>query len=244
MKDIACPCGNNDGSKWDPRGYHIGGDGSEHQYVCGHCDSSAIEILRRGAGFKGIVEEDSVDVMFDWINETLTPFFRAKENSEGTVYMPPNLPRCVTGYYRNADKSYSRVNHAESAKVEIPPDPEKVDHDDLWHGLMDELGITASSREIPNQYFPDNGYFVLTRKNKPWYTCNIGGAKVTFGPRKRVMSITVEHSEAEFTELGKRAEDVDNTTFYFGSSGMTVHAWGRDKFVEYFKMVQKELLQA
>jgi len=224
---------------------------STSQFSCKACNRSVLEIT---SGFHMILfaPKDSSDEMFDWVNDILTPFWRAEKEKlkdKNEAYkeptpVPPRLPRQVTGFFVRDDK-YVEVDHQESYKVEIPPDPIRVKHDEFWGGVLKVLGIEAV--ETRNRYFPDNGNFENAKELEPWYTCEVNGATLLFGPRKRVYSIQVEREEPfDVAAISKLAE-ADGTSYWANggwhnhempkAKNLDVHAWGRDKLIAYFGLI-------
>ena len=152
---------------------------------------------------------------------------------------PPLWPEMIFRVYLGTEGGWKHVPREEARTEEII-DPIRRNHDEFWAGVFKEVqdksGRTFEPTVIPNQYYGDS------TKSEPWYTFVYAETEFTVGPRKRVISLSMK-SERLFAvdhlrDLGKR----DKVTYE--SSGrwqgpedhaksLTIHAWGRDKLIEY-----------
>jgi len=173
---------------------------------------------------------------------------QAKKNNwyqEGfpEVPIPPQVPgdEVVVYVHRPTDHGWvwEHIDPDKTQNLEIPPDPIRVYHDALYEEIFKETGLSSSPRaEIPNGYYSDKF------KNEPWYEFEINGFKLTVGPRKRVISITLQRDE-EFEVLALKALGERDGVTYTANDGWksdlkvatsaNLHAWGKEKAIEYIK---------
>lgn len=72
-----------------------------------------------------------------------------------------------------------------------------------------------------------------------WYVFNLNGVQITVGWRKRVVSITIGKPMAvSLSALGKR----DDVTHFEDNGSYTIHAWNKEKCIEYMVAACKECL--
>src|SRR5690606_11999876 len=118
------------------------------------------------------------------------------------------------------------------------------DFDQIFARLEQVMGSTINRHEVPNRYFDD------ITNCQPWYQFYLGNAEFVVGPRKRVIVIEVT-AEQPFNVSGLRLKAVatDKVTYYAEPEGLStmatkvgVHAWGRDKAVEYISLVAPPFL--
>jgi len=161
--------------------------------------------------------------------------------------LPPQVPDCLAlkiGYYtKGMGEGYAWTPwvSAEMTKdIPVPQDPRRRRHDELFQKVFAEVRgngfVLRDMKEIPNQYFKD------TNDIEPWYTFRQGKSKFLVGPRKRVYHISVTapkfklvHHQKVTKELGQR----DNVTWEASGKTALIHAWGRDKLVEYLTALLK-----
>jgi hypothetical protein len=152
--------------------------------------------------------------------------------------VPPKLPDCLTAYVRTAEGWWDRVDRAESSALSVPPDPIRVRHDAFFGEIFAALraaGVEVSPREVSNQYYEDRNCA------EPWYAFDVAWRRFTVGPRKRVISVTVEGESFHAGELRNLAER-DGVSYWADESWksgrtwpgkVTIHAWTKEKCVEY-----------
>jgi hypothetical protein len=155
--------------------------------------------------------------------------------------LPPQVPELLTvrvGFYiaglGEACAWSPPVSHEQTKDLPIPEDPRRRCHDEVFQGVWKELRDKGYAfpvpTEIPNEYFNDSNNV------EPWFTFKRGKETFTVGPRKRVISIHIKAPKFSarglisiVNALGKR----DDTTHETGPTSVLIHAWGRDKLVEY-----------
>ena len=155
--------------------------------------------------------------------------------------IPPRFPEGMKVFHKGVEIL------RESCPLEPPKDPIRISHDKWWDKIfsdLKELGYDLDRTEIPNQYYDDRN------NNEPWYTFVYKGVKFEIGPRKRVDSIKMS---ADFEFPCKGISDQakkDGTTFYADKGwqdwcdkarSLRVHAWSKEKTVEYLDLIFKEL---
>ena len=96
---------------------------------------------------------------------------------------------------------------------------------EYYRDLFADAGYTASLSLVPNEHNPD------PIRASPWACIELPFAKITIGWRHSVISISVENNDAVdlktlFSEEGSRMD----TKF--------IHAWTREKAVEYLKAIK------
>lgn len=236
-----CVCGKHN---FKVGGGSIGGRVATTSFTCPDCQRT-IWILENRDNCIALIDTNA-DIlaglsMENYANDILIPMM------ETGVKYPPALPDSITAYQRgNKDGLWYKVDHAVSQSLPIPQDPNKKKNEDFWRGLISRAGLKKAVREVKNRYYDD-------RKNtEPWYEFKANeDTTITFGYRKRVISIQVSRwTDGPFRKVVpfKGIEAVakaDNVTFSNDSSSgiqkLEVHAWGADKFVEYFGLIMNEL---
>ncbi len=253
-KDIrGCLCGVHN---WGGGGGEVSPGFTSTQFRCKECDRYAVVLSTSGCGPFLLMDRyaniKAGDSMFDYINEVLTPACRAAEaNNKEEGMLPPRLPDNLMAWVRRIEDEpedsddWLEIDHEFSQSLLIPIDPIRKRHDSYWKEIIDELGVIV--KEVPNRYYKD------TNNIEPWYKCDDHlGAEIIFGPRKRVVSLSVypidkeevkEFGPLDFTEIRELAAS-DKVTFNDrGFGGIEIHAWNREKFVEYFRVIEKALKQ-
>lgn len=168
--------------------------------------------------------------------------------------VPPQLPptlRIKMRELKDGAWEWVEVDHAKSAEMDIPRDPIRGRRDEYWGGIFAELAKLlevdqVERKEIPNRYYPDRF------KSEPWYEFEAFGVTFVVGPRNRVDAVHVLGKDgAKFAckrirELSER----DKTTFTANdawkpevdeASSVEVHAWTKDKLIEYFGAIFADL---
>lgn len=169
---------------------------------------------------------------------------------------PPRVPEGVVAFvYRGrhenggllGDNGYVLVTPEESARAWMPPDPRRLEHDEFWAEVFTVLRdkaymvtghhLTIEPVEIPNQYYDD------INRSEPWYTFTLyGDVKFEVGPRKRVFSITLTAPGPMDVSALRDVAARDNVTYeanedyHHRANSVTIHAWGRDKLIEYLTL--------
>lgn len=85
-------------------------------------------------------------------------------------------------------------------------------------------------RAIPNQYDDWEGY-------KPWFIVTTPDGKIKIGWRKRVINIEWLDDYKQFSEQFKD----EDTTCDFNYQERYIHAWGKDKCIEYLKRAKNTI---
>jgi hypothetical protein len=110
-------------------------------------------------------------------------------------------------------------------------------------------GVEFSPTEVLNQYSGNTDL-------QPWYLFDLNGINIRVGPRKRVYAIKVEvpnQREKIATKDIRKAAVADGVTYYANGSWQSrsraarlieIHAWGKDKLIEYLTIVGKQVLAA
>jgi hypothetical protein len=150
----------------------------------------------------------------------------------------PPIPKIPPGIvvFRGTQEGWKQQDQGSSWDLEVPPDPITVQNAAFWKEIFEKVEVTGAT-EIPNGY--------LHAPNRPWFKFIVGSIAFEVGWRKRVVQISARstdvHDFSEIFELAKRDEvtfeldDVYGTKQDLHTRGKTVlvHAWGRDKCVEY-----------
>jgi hypothetical protein len=187
-------------------------------------------------------------VLVDYVNDILIPSLRASLEKGERASTPPQIPIQVTVMLR-LESGWEKVDRDLSASLEIPPDPIRTKHDEYWGGLLKQLGWKDTAKEIPNRYYNDRN------NNEPWYEVNdLNGRTIRFGPRKRVISIEMEAEKPFSCELISEAAKKDDTSYWNDdhwhlwdattATKLCVHAWGKEKFIEYMGLIKRGLQAA
>lgn len=156
--------------------------------------------------------------------------------------LPPQVPKCLyvrIGYYvRGLGENVAwspPVSHEHTKNIPVPEDPRRRKSLEFWKGVFDELRghgyVFSEPEEVPNRYWGD------PNKTEPWYTFVHAKTRYIVGPRKRVYHISIEKGTRTplkrqrecLGKLGKR----DDVTYWVEKDNAGIHAWGRDKLIEY-----------
>lgn len=240
-----CVCGKHN---FKAGGGSFGGRIATTSFTCPDCNRS-IWIIEDGRQPVALIDTHS-DIlaglsMENYVNDILLPSRDAAPLNPSPY--PPCLPDNITAFQRGAkDGLWYKVDHSVSQSLPLPQDPSKKKHDDFWRALITKTGLKTPVKEVKNRYYDDR------RNVEPWYEFKIDqDTTVVFGYRKRVISIQVSRwldYKSPITIPFKNIEEVakkDNVTFSNDVDGrrqiLEVHAWGQEKFVEYFKCVMNEL---
>jgi hypothetical protein len=252
----ACECGATD---WEERGGVFGGL-CQRNYKCKNCNRAGVSISGHGgnifmtAAMPGAMTEKAID----WFNSTVLPSWRSNCTTGIPKYgervpTPPRVPgedvivwiEHVTPsgdsfplvHQMRPDTSWERVDPESTQSLPIPPDPIRVNHDALFNSIFLAVGIPESARkEIPNRYYNDKS------NKEPWYSIRIGEVEFTVGPRKRVIAIELTRPDGKDFDEGQHPfghrilNDLatkDRTTYSASEATISVHAWGKDKAIEY-----------
>lgn len=212
---------------------------------------NVIELEARGAFCKN--ESLPQGTRIDAMNEAQTERFRAMWDA---LYkqdnwrrppgfedqgLPPQVPESVTVLYPTGDGEWKMIDPAETVSIEIPADPIRVRHDayfnEVFTSLERELG-KFERVEVKNEY--------CGAKNEPWYQFALGSFIFTVGPRKRVITIKVDAPDGINTESIRKAAQADGTTYTADgewqgdatvATDIEVHAWTKEKLIEYIKII-------
>lgn len=151
----------------------------------------------------------------------------------------PPLPRIPSGIFvlRHTHAGWNEQDQGSSWDIEVPPDPITVRNAAFWKEVFEKVEVSGAT-EIPNGY--------CRAPNEPWFKFVVGGVTFEVGWRKRVVSITATSTtELDFTVIFEKAK-ADNVTFeiddFYGTKdrpmpvhgkSVLIHAWSRDKCIEY-----------
>lgn len=164
---------------------------------------------------------------------------------------PPLLPRLPESAFVKAKSrvmgTWHDLTHDMCKDVDAPPDPIRVRHDKFWGDVLAQfasiVGVEKLAHdEMQNQYWPDKN------RLEPWYTFTAGDLRFVVGPRKRVDVIRVERTDGGklYTQPIKALTDADEVTYtadggWKNSAGtahkIEVHAYTREKLLEYFRVI-------
>jgi hypothetical protein len=152
----------------------------------------------------------------------------------------PPLPKIPSGVVvlQHTQTGWVRQDHGSSWDLEVPPDPITVRNAAFWNDVFEKVEITGAT-EIPNGY-------LRHAPNEPWFKFEVGSFTFEVGWRKRVVSITATSPEKQdfsaIHELAKRDDVTFEIDAIYGTKhqsqpvrgkSVLIHAWGRDKCVEY-----------
>ena len=155
-------------------------------------------------------------------------------------------------------RMYIPVDHAKSWRMPVPEDPILVSNREFFkevrEQVLKELTLDNADHPLYNSMMS-----MLTVKNQyggiePWYTFTIMDVEFVIGWRKRVVSITAKSKALPFyiTDITKLAER-DSVTYsaddkYSPVDSMahqvSIHAWGKEKCIEYLVTVIKAVANA
>jgi hypothetical protein len=234
----SCVCGRRD---WEPRGGSYGGNITSSFFKC-KCGRSAWVLSGYGCGSLALIYEAAEDVE-EWVNHQLLAQWRFVSKTHKATHRPalpppPALPSgtvaflvCGTDGHQEWGEMYTPANTRGNV---APEDPIAVDHREYWSQLLAELGITQY-RTVSNRY---DGSAL-----KPWYEFVYADARWVVGPRHRVDVLEVV-TLIDLEPIQKLAKADDVTHYGNGSESepFGIHAWTREKFVEYFNTLAKETL--
>jgi hypothetical protein len=236
---FACVCGAS-WDNWESRGASVGGEFSTQNWRCAACGRTAFVLHSGNFGPLALVYSSTKaqdKILDDYVNSRLVAQWRdARSRHEGATPTPPELPSGVVAFLADeasdAPTGWGRRFTAESTKgVSAPRDPIAVQHDEYWAKLLSELGVTEY-KAVGNDYDGNS--------LESWYDFTLRGAHFHVGPRKRVDVIEVGRTPpvdcAEVRALAQK----DNVTEYGAGTEeerFVVHAWVREKFVEYFRLI-------
>jgi len=251
FKEVQCVCGK-PLDQWEGGGSYISASLQQSSFKCPDCNRTASIIRASGANILLMAEEDEAlgQEVFDWMNTHVLRQWRAwrhardqsKNPKEIDLPYPPKIPEGVF-VFMVRNEGLEQVNRLDTLHLPTPKDPIRTQHDEFWRGVIEELedkekrGITVE--EIQNRYYSDR------LNNEPWFSFEIGPTKFVMGPRKRVFSIQCEVSkkadeikvaeiQATTMKVFEKVVEGDNTTNKFNyPASVMVHAWGRDKLIQY-----------
>lgn len=159
--------------------------------------------------------------------------------AELTVYWQPQ------GYEAPYDAPWVLVPHSYEPWIPLPEDPLRAEHDafyrEVFAAVKVRLGYDLSVilNEIPNEYLSKDS---MNRVFKPWYKGRVqgtySGLDIKVGPRSKVQSLTFNYGKGydgkpRTPHALKALAERDKVTYYEDKDGVTIHAWGKDKLIEY-----------
>jgi hypothetical protein len=241
---VDCLCGAN---AWESRGASISPSFSDQSFKCTSCNRLVWILCGYGCGPLALFHDPSIGKkVAAWINGPMMAQWRLVwdqwsdkfcRDARPVTPLPPTLPKGVIAFIKRAGSTpcppsttmwAGPYDENDTKDVLAPEDPIFTKHKAYWSKLLAELGI--------KEYQPTRNRYCGTPL-EPWYEFSLHGACVVVGPRKRVDVIEVEKTPPfECPELqlaGKR----DNVTVYKNG----IHAWKREKFIEYFHIVERAL---
>lgn len=194
--------------------------------------------------FSQQVEREAVD----FVNGPLNVIRRNKVWRQDKPTAFPGLPEGVNLLFRHEDaEGYTAADFDLSAKTEMPPDPCRIRHDEVMMGII-RASLEAAGMN-PSSVTPEvtkNGYWSDPTMSEPWYTFEVNGTRITIGPRKRVINIEATLPKPMPVSAIRDVAMADNVTYaafgdpsggYQDKRGLAdkivVHAWGKDKAIEY-----------
>lgn len=158
--------------------------------------------------------------------------------------LPPMVPQCVTVFHPLDDGEWLMIDHTKTVDIAVPADPIRVRHDtyfnEVFAKLEDELGKIHRT-EVKNEY--------CGSENEPWYQFSIGKVVFTIGPRKRVIAVKITAPEGISTDAIRNIAQADQTTYTADggwqsdaliATAIEVHAWTKEKLVEYLTILGRE----
>lgn len=157
------------------------------------------------------------------------------------IKLPPQLPESLTMYLYAKKNKWHKVDPYKTKDLPIPPDPIRVAHDtyfdDVFYELEKKFGAIDRTR-VRNRY--------TGAQNQPWYEFKIKNFVFVFGPRKRVTAIQATTEGIIATKNIRSIAVADNTTYYADGDWQSdiprakkieVHAWTKDKLIEYLTIL-------
>ena len=158
--------------------------------------------------------------------------------------LPPMVPQCVTVFHPLDNGEWLMIDHTKTVDITVPADPIRVRHDtyfnEVFAKLEDELGKIERT-EVKNEY--------CGAENEPWYQFSIGKVVFTVGPRKRVIAVKITAPEGINTDAIRSVAQADQTTYTADggwqsdaiiATAIEVHAWTKEKLVEYLTILGRE----
>lgn len=185
-----------------------------------------------------------------WLPQTLVMYRLLQYSPDDwkRITDPTAAAHRILDYAATSGCPWKKVNHAESARLEVPADPIRTRHDAYFNpffsALSEKLGVTIDRKEVPNQY--------CGHKAEPWYEFTVGELAFTVGPRKRVTAIKVSAPNGLPTARIRAAALADQVT-YTANNGwqsdrdparsVEVHAWNLEQLEKYLTILIGEALQ-
>lgn len=136
------------------------------------------------------------------------------------------------------------IDHTKTVDITVPADPIRVRQDtyfnEVFAKLEDELGKIERT-EVKNEY--------CCSENEPWYQFSIGKVVFTIGPRKRVIAVKITAPEGINTDAIRNVAQADQTIYTADggwqsdaiiATAIEVHAWTKEKLVEYLTILGRE----
>lgn len=169
-----------------------------------------------------------------------------RERCSFPVTCLPKVPDCAVVYVMLRGEWVS-VDRAESAMLNVPPDPIRVAHDTYWADVFKQLHDSSALAPEVKPTLTENQYVgARGTAAEPWYTFTAGGRHFLLGPRKRVDSVEVTSETLMDTAKIRALAERDNTT-YEAEGGwksnvsqakkILIHAGTKEKLVEYVKVL-------
>lgn len=169
---------------------------------------------------------------------------------------PPRMPLDMIAYNGVQTLNGPRWDRLDprdpkSANAETPADPIRVAHEQAFEQIFAEIERTTDflceAERIPNKYFDDK------YDREPWFTFGVGSGQVVIGPRKRVISIQGKRPEAFDVRALRDVAKADGVTWYNADAWQgepdtattcEIHAWNREKAVQYLTLLIASLRAA
>lgn len=234
-----CLCGSR---TYNGGGGSVGGRVATTSFKCGVCGRS-IWVIEDRKGAVALIDTYS-DILAglsaeNYVNNILIPSREA-----GCSYAPA-LPDEISAFQRIDKGVWQTIDHKISQSLPIPQDPRKKEYRDFWRVVLKELALNKPVSEVKNEYCDDQN------NREPWFKLELDNNNtIVFGPRKRVYSIKINKwidkpsDTLPFTKLealSKRDQVTYSNSYNGGYRQMVeIHAYGKEKFVEYFKTAMEE----
>lgn len=247
MADLPdCLCGFNN---WSGNGGHFGGL-NQQNYRCSVCGRVAALLSSWGGNLFMVVRSIGSNIstnVSDWFDGVVQPLWRANSEPDSPKYgervpIPPQIPGDEIQVWLNRvdgdSRSWESIDADMTQDLPLPADPIRVNHDAVFGEIFSSVGITRW-KEIPNRYYKDKF------NKQPWYEIVTGDHIITIGPRKRVINIEMVRQDGmDLVEGALTAQDTierlgksDSTTHEVGSRRIMIHAWGKEKAIEYLGLM-------
>lgn len=139
-------------------------------------------------------------------------------------FYPAQIPPGIEAMFLDRHREWGLVDTGISRTIPVPEDPERLSN--LRFFAETFLSRNMCFRVISNEYSSDSPY--------DWFEVRINTGIVKIGWRHRVISIIA--ADDRFKELFSRLGEQDNTTY----SGVTLHAWGEKKLIEYLDAMRAQ----